>query len=157
MKKLFLIFFASFVILFLFSGMAQAISCSIDPNFVGPPAPGTPDHPDVANAIVPCGQYPDCPCEISDFFTMILRIYNFIVWIIALPLAGLMIVIGGVLMLVSGGGTTILPGGGSSGLLVTAKKILNYSIIGLILVFCSWLIIDVVLKTIGYTGTWNVF
>ncbi len=135
MKKTFSIAFASFVILLLFSGVAYAAICETT-------------HPDLAGSLVPCGQFPDCRCELSDLFVMISRIYSFAVYIIALPLAGLFIVIGGTLLLVSGG---------NPGLAEKGKNILKYTAIGIILVFGSWLIIDVVLKAIGYDLPWNTF
>ena len=130
MKKLFFVFFASFFILLLFSGVVYASAC-----------------PGYDTSLVPCGQDPTCPCEISDFFEMILRVYNFLVWVIALPLAGLLIVVGGILLLVSGG---------NPGRIETSKKMLWGAAIGVFLIFGSWVIIDFILKAIGYTSSWNV-
>jgi len=91
---------------------------------------------------------PNCPCELGHLGMMILRIYNFAVWILAIPFAALMVVIGGLLLLISGGN----PGWADKG-----KKILIYSGISLLLIFGSWLIIDVVLKAIGYVLPWSSF
>jgi len=143
MKKTFLIFFVSLALLLLFSGTAKAVSCvGGHPELFPDPSPGQ------APAIVQCGQFPDCPCDLGDFFLTLLRIYNFAVYFIALPLATLMVIIGGVLILISGGNPNRA---------ATGKNILKFAIIGLVLAFGSWLIIDVVLKAIGYMGNWTTF
>ncbi len=106
------------------------------------------------SALVPCGNDGQNPCTLSDFFVLIRNVYDFMVWTIALPIAGLMIMIGGILILISGGpgGANPITGAISPNLYSTAKNIITYSIIGVVLIFGSWLIIDAVLKAIGYTG-----
>ncbi len=86
------------------------------------------------------GRCTNC-CEVTDFFGMLARIYSFIVWYIATPLAVLALSIGAIFM---------LAGAGNPNLFATGKKILYAAIIGLVLVFCSWLIIDFILTAIGY-------
>ncbi len=145
LKNISLLLLVSFTLLLTFSGTAQAASC-------------TALHSDITDSsLVQCGQYPNCRCDLADFFVMILRAYKFAVYFIALPLAGLMIVLGGVLLMISLGGSTPLPGGGSSGLATRARKILTYSIVALLLIVGSYFIIDVVLKAIGYNLQWNRF
>jgi len=65
------------------------------------------------------------------FFQMLTTIYNFIVWILATPLAVIALIIGGILMMISAGNPNLMG---------TGKKILYSAIIGLALVFCSYLI-----------------
>jgi len=65
------------------------------------------------------------------------------VWYISIPLAGLIIVAGGVMLLVSGG---------NPGLVSLGKRMLWGAIIGILLIFCSWVIIKAVLTAIGYVG-----
>ena len=86
-----------------------------------------------ATGFVPCGVKLNadgktlaCPCELGHFFIMLLRVYKFAVYTVALPLAGLMIVFGGVLMLVSAG---------NPGLADKGKNLIKYAIISLILIF----------------------
>ena len=99
--------------------------------------------PFVANAtLVPCTDN----CTIDDFFTMLASVYSFIVNDIATPLAIIAVTIGGILMMISAGNPNLMG---------TGKKILYSAIIGLVLVFCSYLIINFVLVTIGYSGTWG--
>ncbi len=103
--------------------------------------------PVLANAqLVRCGNPDQNPCGISDFFETLGYIYNFIVWDITTPLAIIALTIGGILMMISAGNPNTFGLG---------KKIIFAAIIGLVLVFCSWLIINFILTTLGYTGTWS--
>ena len=90
--------------------------------------------------IVPCTDN----CTLDNFFTMLGNIYSFIVTVIATPLAVVAIAIGGILMMISAGNPNLMGLG---------KKIFYAALIGLALVWCSYLIIQVILQAIGYTGT----
>lgn len=105
--------------------------------------------PVLANAqgLVPCGNPEQPACTIELFFEMLNRIFNFIVYFIATPLAILMLTIGGILIMISAGN----PGWANMG-----KNILLVSAWGLVLVFCSWLIVNFILTTLGFKGAWNV-
>lgn len=106
--------------------------------------------PILANAqapLVPCGNPGQAACTINDFFIMLARIFNFIVKFIATPLAVLMLAIGGVMILISAGNPNLAG---------TGRKILWVSVIGLVLVFGSWVIINFILGALGYTRAWNV-
>ena len=83
------------------------------------------------------------PCTICDFFQMLVNVYSFIVLQIATPLAIIAIIVGGILMMLSAGNPNLMSKG---------KTILYAAIIGLFLVFGSWLIIDFVLNLIGYSN-----
>ena len=98
--------------------------------------------------LVRCGNTGQLACTLADFFQMIVRIYKFMVYIIALPLAGLLILLGGVLILLSGI---------NANWFTTGKNILWGTFIALALIFGSWLIINVVLKAIGYQLQWFTF
>jgi hypothetical protein len=93
-------------------------------------------------AIVPCGN--TNPCQLNDFFTMLTNIYVFIVLNIATPLAILSLVIGGIFILISAGNPSLATRG---------KQIVWMAVIGLALVFASWVIIKTILTAIGYNGT----
>ncbi len=131
MKKAILFFAISFSFLFLISGIVQAqgiVPCGRywDPTIVGPPPPG---HQ---------------RCELNDLFRingLIYNVYYFIIWNIATPLAGLGIVIGGVMLILSAG---------NPGLAGRAKQILWGSILGIVLMWGAWLIINTVFLAIGY-------
>ncbi len=152
MKKLFSITLLSFLALSLlsFSLPVRAVECDVPHVFPPPPDPTGINyvHPDTAGSLVPCGQYPDCRCEMADIFVMALRIYNFIVWTISVPLAGLLIVTGGILIMVSGAAPKYYDMG---------KTMLWGSVIALMFIFGSWLFISIVLMLIGYTGAWSSF
>jgi len=98
------------------------------------------------DGIVPCGNPGGSACGISDFFTMLGNIYHFIVFDIATPLAVIALTVGGIMMMISAGSPDLMGKG---------KKILYAAIIGLALVWGSWLIIDFILKAIGFTGNWS--
>ncbi len=89
-----------------------------------------------------------CPCKLGHFFLMIARIYYFAVWILAVPFAALMVVVGGILILISGG---------NPGLFEKGRNILKYTFIALLLIFGSWLIINTVLRAIRYDLPWSSF
>lgn len=150
MNKILLVFLASFAFLFLFSGSAYAKQCGSYPNpfLVGPPAPSTSLHPETDGSLVPCGQYTNCRCELADIFEMIRRVFLFITAYIAAPLAGLFIVVGGILIMLSGFNANWYPLG---------KRFIIWSFVSFLLIFGSFLIVDFVLKAIGYNppGGWN--
>ncbi|MCX6722400.1 MAG: Ig-like domain-containing protein [Candidatus Staskawiczbacteria bacterium] len=103
-------------------------------------------HKCPTTGLVTCTGTPECPCTICTLFQLITNIYSFVVWDIATPLAVLALLIGGILIMVSAGNANTLG---------TGKKILFAAVIGLVLVFCSYLIIDFVLHAIGYTKNWT--
>jgi len=99
-----------------------------------------------AAGLVPCGGAGEPVCSIGCFFVMLANIYNFIVGKIAPALAILALTIGGIILIISAGNPSAVGLG---------KKIIYSAIIGLILVYCSWLIINVILTTIGFNlGSW---
>ena len=95
--------------------------------------------------IIVNGKCTNC-CTICNFFETLIYIYNFLVLSIATPLAIVGVTIGGVFILISAGNPTLMGKG---------KQILWSAIIGLFLVFASWVIINTILSVIGYQmGTW---
>ena len=103
---------------------------------------------DPAQGLVTCGNADDGSdaCTICDFFDTLAKIYDFLVKWIAAPLAVVAISVGAVFMLI---------GGSSPNLYDTGKKIVRTAIIGLFLVFASWLIIDLILHAVGYSNADN--
>jgi hypothetical protein len=99
-------------------------------------------------AIVNCGNAADGSdaCTICNFFETLVNIYNFLVTDIATPLAVIAIIIGAIFMMASAGNPNLMSKG---------KTILYSAIIGLVLVFGSYLIINFVLTTIGYAQSWG--
>ncbi|MCX6721478.1 MAG: hypothetical protein NT026_02675 [Candidatus Staskawiczbacteria bacterium] len=85
-------------------------------------------------------------CTINKFFEMLVKIYNFLVLDIATPLAIIALIVGAIFMLVSAGNPNLHG---------TGKKIIYAAIIGLALVFCSYLIINFILvDMLGFKGNW---
>ncbi len=107
----------------------------------------------MAAPLVPCGNgdpnpnfvgpYPngDQPCTLAYFPVLLVNIFNFLVWSIATPLATLMIVIGAVLMLLAGI---------NANWFTTGKHIVIWSVVAIVLIWASYLIIDTLLKVLGY-------
>ena len=86
---------------------------------------------------------PECnggPCELCDFFRGIKLIFDFLAYNLAPPVAGAMFLIAGALFLVSGG---------SEERISQAKKIFINTFLGLLVVYCSWLIVNSVIQVIG--------
>jgi hypothetical protein len=123
MKKLFLILLVSVVVMsafFGFSSIAQA-----------------------ADPLVTCGGTGQPRCEFSDLLDLVGRVFNFLLYDIATPLAAALIVAGGVVMTVSAGNPAWIAKG---------KNMVIWSIIAWVLILTSWIIVDTVLKAIGYKG-----
>lgn len=102
-----------------------------------------------------------CRCEIAHIFLLLKNLFRFVLLYITIPLAGLLVVTGGVLLMISGGGAAPIPGAGEkTSLYSTGKKMVTSAIFSVVLIFCSWLIMNIVLRAIGYVGVgswWNPF
>ena len=104
-----------------------------------------------ADPLVPCGREGTPACNLCHFWQLINNVINFLVFDIAAPLGVVMILIGGVIFLTSAG---------SEERIGQAKKILTNTIIGLVIVFCAWLLVDSLIKTIAsneFYLAWNKF
>lgn len=109
-----------------------------------------------AQGLVPCGGAGQRPCSICDFGILVINITNFLIYNIAIPLAGLMIVIGGVMIMI---------GAASEERVKAGKKMFTNAIVGIVIVFLAWLMVDTVIKVLtgsfgqrsffGTFGPWN--
>lgn len=100
--------------------------------------------PLLANAqIVPCGGSNDIDCQLCHFFVLISNIVDFILMYIA-PLAGVFIVVGGILILISRGAE----------LAVQGKKMITYAVIGIVIALLGWTIVNTVMTVL--IGSSNV-
>lgn len=79
-------------------------------------------------------------CELNDFVRVFTKIYDMIFGVIG-SLTLLMFVVGGVMFLTSGG---------SQEKVAKGKKVIVSSIVGLAIVFSSFMIVEYVLKALGY-------
>jgi len=104
------------------------------------------EYEKLKGGLVPCGRMCNdpctkececCPCTLCHLFVLFKKIVDFLTINIIFPLAVLMIVIGGVMFLTAAG---------SPERINTAKKILTSTVIGLVIIFLAWLIVD---TTIG--------
>jgi hypothetical protein len=98
--------------------------------------------------IVPCRL---TECTLCDFFVMLDRIVNYILFCLIPPLAVFMIVLAGLLYV--GAVFEFLPGGFET--VSRAKRIFFSVLIGLFIAYCAWLIINLFLLAIGYRNRDN--
>lgn len=93
-------------------------------------------------ALVPCGHSGLPECTECHFFLMLQNIYNFLVFRAAPILGGLFIVIGGFSYIISL--SAITGAGPSEKKVATGKKIITSVVIGLVIVYASWLFINAI-------------
>lgn len=106
------------------------------------------------SGLVPCGPRSlgfRHTCTVCDFFVLIDKIIDFISIDIVPPLALLLIIVGGIMMIVSGGSETQYKKG---------KTIITSAIVGLLIIWGSWIIIDVIMSGLTSFGSqgltpWN--
>lgn len=90
---------------------------------------------------------PSTKCDFNAIMDTINRIINFVLFGLSIPIVAIMVAYAGVLYLFSG----------VSDQKSKAKEILSNAVIGLVIAFCAYIIIHLVLKTLGYNGTWIGF
>ncbi len=111
------------------------------------------------SGLVPCGteSYPKGhekeyqlvnPCGYAHIFDLINGVVNFLLMVIALPLAAIMFAYAGFLFMFSG----VQPEQRTK-----AKKIFGNVALGFILAIAAWLIIHTILEIVGYNGSWIGF
>jgi hypothetical protein len=93
-----------------------------------------------ANGLVPCGGPNEPPCQICHLFVMLDKIIDFVLFYIVFPVAILLIVIGGGMFILSIGKPEYIN---------KAKSILSSVIIGLVIIFSSWLVVNMFMTGIG--------
>jgi len=102
--------------------------------------------------LVPCGLTDNGPlprCTLCHFFEMLRRVYQFILFMVIPPLAALIIAIGGFMYIVGGTGR------GGPELISQAKKLFVAVAIGMVIAYGSWVIINLFLEILGFSGTWH--
>lgn len=91
------------------------------------------------------------PCEengMKYLMDMINKIINYMLFVLALPIAAIMFAYAGFMLVVSGG---------EAGKRTKAKEIFLNVALGLILAAACWLIVNTILSTVGYDGSWIGF
>jgi len=119
----------------------------------------------VTDPIVPCGRDINDDgkidasekCTLCDLWHLASNIINFLSFNLAIPMAVLLFVAAGVIFLTSGG---------SEEKVALARSIFTNTVIGLAIIFISWMLIDTLIKSIATSGTteawdavyfWNEF
>lgn len=82
--------------------------------------------------------------QLNDFIEIAVNISQLILGITG-SLALLMFVYGGIMFLISAGNTERV---------AQAQKIIVSAVVGIIIVFASWMIINLIMTSLGYSGTW---
>lgn len=104
--------------------------------------------------LVPCGPGTGSQCTLCDFFTMVKNIFNCVLFGIVPVVAVLLIAGAGFFMIIA-----YAEGGeAGSGNLGKAKKIISSVLAGLLIIYGSWLVVDLFFKVIGLAtqGQWNI-
>ena len=101
-------------------------------------------------AIVPCGEAGN-PCKLCHLFVMLDNIFDFVFIKFVPPVAVLALVIGGIYFFASGG---------NPGNVAKAKGMLTSIVIGLLIIYGAWLLVNTFFLVIGvseWTGLTNWF
>lgn len=123
-------------------------------------------------ALVPCGQScqqmsvdgKSCinpgtsesqPCQLCHLWQLFNNIINFVLYSLVVPGAALLFAYAGVLVLIAGGSADKVKKG---------RTIFTRTVFGLVIIFCSWLIIGTIINTLAGSseafniiGAWNKF
>ena len=100
-------------------------------------------------AIVPCGTSANpTPCTPCHFWELADRFIDFFL-LLSLPILTVVLLYGGVLWLISSGNSSMVEKG---------KKIIWNGLVGVLIAFCGWLIVDSIIKTLASgkpVAAWN--
>jgi len=100
----------------------------------------------INNVVYEAGQTK--PCGWNDLISLINKVLNFILFKLAIPIGAIMFCYAGFLLITSGGDTEARG---------TAKKIALGVVKGLVFAAAAWLIVHLILDTLGYDGSWIGF
>ena len=108
-----------------------------------------------AAGLVPCGNAGEPACQLCHLWVMFDGVIKFVLYNLVLPGAVLLFAYAGVKLLLSGGNPTKVG---------EAKNIFTNTVWGLVIIFCSWLIIGTIINTLGsgsqafqIIGAWNKY
>ncbi|MCR4284185.1 MAG: pilin [Parcubacteria group bacterium] len=113
-------------------------SLTFIPVFVSAWAPG--------QSIVPCGLGGGTSCKACHIFPLANNVISFILLGLAMPFAVVMILWGGILM---------VTGAGNPGQLEKGKNYLTWAVIGLVVAFAGWIIVDTIIKALTVKTNWG--
>ncbi len=90
-----------------------------------------------AQGLVPCGNEGQRQCTYKDLFTLADKVINFLLFKIAIPLAVLMVIWGGI---------NILTSAGNEGKVKRGREIITGTFVGIAIAFGAWLIVETIIK-----------
>lgn len=99
----------------------------------------------LAQGLVPCGNAGQPSCTLCHLYVLAKNVIDFGLFDLALPIAVIMLLIGGIILLTSMGSPEKLTRG---------KAILVNTLIGLVIAFAAWIIIATLLGTLGFNLPW---
>jgi hypothetical protein len=98
-----------------------------------------------AQGIVHCGNPDQEPCTLVDLFILVGNVIDFLLLNLLIPLAVLWVTIAGVTMVTSAGDPTKFE---------KAKKMLFYSVVGVLVALMSFIIVETFVKTLKGESLW---
>lgn len=101
-----------------------------------------------AAGLVPCGGAGEPQCDFTQFMTLVNTVIQFILFDLAIPIAAIMFAYAGFLMLGSSG---------NPGSIAKAKNIFLNVGLGLVIALAAWLIVETILTSLGFDGSWIGF
>ena len=97
-----------------------------------------------AAGLVPCGGSGEAACTFCDFFVLLNNVVKFLMIDLVPVVAVLMLVIGGVMFFFAGAKADIL---------MRAKVTITSVVVGLIIIFAAWIIVNTILTKTGIIAT----
>lgn len=101
-----------------------------------------------AAGLVPCGGTGEPECDFYQFMDLINKVISFLIFDISMPVAAVLFTYAGFLLMSSGD---------NPGKRKNAKNIFIGVGIGLVIAMVAWLLVQVILSTLGYDGSWIGF
>jgi len=93
-----------------------------------------------AAGLVPCGGLGEEACQFCHFFVMFNNVVRFVMFTLVPVVAVLMLVIGGIMFFFAGAKPSIL---------IRARGIITSVVIGLVIIFSAWVIVNTILVQSG--------
>ena len=103
----------------------------------------------LADGLVPCDNSSGKPWNWAALMTLVNSVIHFILFDMVIPIAAIMFAYAGFLM--------VTAGGEAAGARTKAKGIFTNVVIGLIIAVAAWLIVELILTTLGWSGSWIGF
>jgi amino acid transporter len=114
---------------------------------VAPPNDDGPAPSTEGNGLVPCGNAGQAECDFGGFMSLIYNITRFVLFDLAIPIAAIMFTYAGF---------SLVTAGGAEGK-TKAKNIFTSTVIGLACSAAAFLIVKLILVTLGFDGGWIGF